>query len=64
MGPIIFELWVMETENWITETGHPNSLLVINDSVRLLMLESIAFCFVKYFPNKKKIGQIKNIVYR
>ena len=25
MGPIIFELWIMETENWITKTAKPNS---------------------------------------
>ena len=25
MGPTIFELRVMETENWVMETGHPNS---------------------------------------
>ena len=28
MGPTIFELWVMETENWVIETSHPNSVLV------------------------------------
>ena len=38
--------------------------LVINVNVRLLMIESIAFCSVKYCTNKKKIGQIKSIVYR
>ena len=27
MGPTIFELWVMETENWVTKIGYPNSLL-------------------------------------
>ena len=27
MGPTIFELWVMKTENWVMETSHPNSLL-------------------------------------
>ena len=27
MGPTIFELWVMETENWVMETDYPNSLL-------------------------------------
>ena len=27
MGPTIFELWVMETKNWVTETAKPNSLL-------------------------------------
>ena len=25
--PTIFVLWVMESENWITETGHPNKPL-------------------------------------
>ena len=28
MGPTIFGLWVMETENWVMETSHPNSPLV------------------------------------
>ena len=26
MGPTIFELWVMETENWVMEIGNPNGL--------------------------------------
>ena len=25
MGPTIFELWVMETENWITKKANPNA---------------------------------------
>ena len=25
MGPTIFELWVMETENWVMEIGYPNN---------------------------------------
>ena len=24
-GPTIFKLWVMETENWVMETGKPNT---------------------------------------
>ena len=28
IGPIIFELWVMKTENWVVETPYPNRLLV------------------------------------
>ena len=27
MAPTIFELWFMETENWVTETGKPNTPL-------------------------------------
>ena len=30
MGPIIFELWVIETENWVTETLKPNRLLMFS----------------------------------
>ena len=30
MGPIIFELWVMETELWLMETENPNSPLVFS----------------------------------
>ena len=25
ISPTIFELWVMETENWVMEKGHPNT---------------------------------------
>ena len=25
MGPTIFELWVMETENWVTKKANPNA---------------------------------------
>ena len=25
MGPTIFKLWVMEIENWVMETSHPNN---------------------------------------
>ena len=28
MGPIIFKLWVMKTENWVIEIVNPNSPLV------------------------------------
>ena len=28
MGPTIFELWVMKTENWVMEITNPNSPLV------------------------------------
>ena len=28
MGPTIFELWVMETENWVIKKLNPNSLLM------------------------------------
>ena len=28
MGPTIFELWVMETKNWVIKFGWPNSLLI------------------------------------
>ena len=30
MGLTIFELWVMETENWVTKTGHPNNPLMFH----------------------------------
>ena len=28
MSPTIFELWVMETENWVIKKPNPNGLLV------------------------------------
>ena len=28
IGPTIFELWVMETENWVMKIGNPNNLIV------------------------------------
>ena len=34
MGPIIFELWVMETENWVAKTANPNRLKVTNHCPR------------------------------
>ena len=29
MGPTIFELWVMKTENWVIKKPNPNGLLAI-----------------------------------
>ena len=28
MGPTIFELWVMETKNWVTKKANPNAPLI------------------------------------
>ena len=25
MGPNIFEIWIIETENWVMKKGHPNT---------------------------------------
>ena len=44
MGSIIFELWVMETENWVIKTSHPNSLLV-SKVCKLLGSREIAWCW-------------------
>ena len=35
MGPTIFELWVMKTENWVTKIGNPNKQLLTLVIVRL-----------------------------
>ena len=38
MDPTIFELWVMETKNWVTETSYPNNLWVSQSDQSLLIL--------------------------
>ena len=47
MGPIIFELWVMETENWVIKKGNPNGPLVIAASI-LNLNRNIPFYFNGY----------------
>ena len=55
MGPIIFELWVMKTENWVIEIVNPNSPLVPTVSMSnvnffvlsILFQQSIRLCAKK-----------------
>ena len=47
MGPTIFELWIMETENWIMEIVNLNGPLISSLGVKdrcLRIVQTIYFC--------------------
>ena len=52
MGPIIFELWVMETELLVMEIANSNSFLVSKfiDCVNNLKTTTIGICNLKFKP--------------
>ena len=60
MGPTIFELWVMETENWVVETPCPNRPLVVThwNGVGLKELDQVFGERVCGWRFKKFIGPI------
>ena len=45
MDPTIFELWVMETENWVTKIGKPNTTFFL-----LSFIRGLRFFFFFFFP--------------
>ena len=36
MGPTIFELWVMKTENWVIKKDNPNDPLTFKVGIRII----------------------------
>ena len=46
MGPTIFELWVMETENWVVETPCPNRLLSFVSKVKYFKEKIYILCYL------------------
>ena len=60
MGLTIFELWVMETENWVMETGYPNSLLTTSSF--LVELKAPLWCYFiwKYITKYRYMSSQRN----
>ena len=61
MGPTIFKLWVMETENWVVEIACPNRLYTIKAATSVYYLQCPEFTASDRchgIPNKSRAQQL------